>query len=134
MAGIGQDYCAIGEGDVTRQLAAPAGRVQADDHRSRQQGGAEGEQVLGHVVEQDTDVGRTLGGEATQPGRPRLHVGDHLGPCPAPAFEDQTDTGIAGPGTDDVRRGDQPLRGQWTATRSTPRAPGARAPEQCHVI
>ena len=47
--------------DVAPQVLVAAGVVEPDDHRAGERGAAEREQVVGHVVEQDTDVQNAIG-------------------------------------------------------------------------
>ena len=49
---------AVGVVDQLRELVAAVGGVDADDHRPRERGGAQPEEVLGGVVEQHADVRR----------------------------------------------------------------------------
>ena len=64
-AGFGDKQAAVGVVHVVEQVVAAPGVVEADHGRPTEGGTAKGEEILGHIVEQDGDVGRTTG---LQPG------------------------------------------------------------------
>ena len=96
--GIDDDQLAVGVADVGGQLGAPAGRVDADHHRSRQRRAGEQEQVLGGVLRQDAEVeraGRVTGG--LEPRGSGRCLGQHLPPGPRPTLEQEADAVVVGP-------------------------------------
>jgi len=58
VARLGDDHPHVGVKDVARQVLAPAGVVEADHGRAREARPAEGEEVVGRVVEQHGDMER----------------------------------------------------------------------------
>ena len=83
-ARLGDDELAVGVGDVAQQVLAAAGVVEADDGGAGEGGAAEGEEVLGHVVEQDGDMRRPVRVERGR-GTGRAHrarLGEELGVGP----------------------------------------------------
>ena len=61
MSGLGHDHGHVGVGDVAQQALTPSGVVETDDGGPAQRRTAKSEQIVGHVVEQNTDVERTSG-------------------------------------------------------------------------
>ena len=87
--------------DVALQVLAPTGVIETDDGGARQSGAAEGEQVLGHVVEQDADVERrTVGPPREEQVGPTPAFGHVLAVRPLAVFEPDGrpagDVGISG--------------------------------------
>ena len=78
---VGDDEIAVDASDVGSESGAPASRVDTDDRGPAQRGAAEKEDVVGNVLEQDSDVKRAAGPpEAVQQGGSGLALGHHLGP------------------------------------------------------
>ena len=101
VARLGDDEPDVGVLDVALQVLAPPRVVEADDGRARQPGAAEGEEVLGHVVEQDADVERrALDAPGEEQVGPAPALGHVLGVGPLPILEADRrpagDVGVAG--------------------------------------
>ncbi len=70
MARLGDDEPAMGVDGVAEEMLAAAGVVQTHDGRAGERRPAEGEEVVGGVVQKDSDVGRgrRVDSGAEQPG------------------------------------------------------------------
>ncbi|MCZ7525425.1 MAG: hypothetical protein M5U14_02970 [Acidimicrobiia bacterium] len=88
VAGLGDHEPAVGVLHVAQQVLAPARVVEADDGRAGERGTAEGEQVLGDVVEEHGHVpGTSLGEEREEEVGPPARLGDVLAVGPDPLAE-----------------------------------------------
>ena len=61
MASLGDDQADVGVLDVAQQVLVAPGVIETDDDRAGQRRAPEGEEVLGGVVEQHTDVQHAVG-------------------------------------------------------------------------
>ena len=101
-AAVGHEELAVGVAHVVGELFASAGGVDADHRRARERGSADPVQVLGDVLQQDTDVerSRTAGvGEERGPGGgfgDERAVGDRL------VLEEDRGVVVIGAGSDQV--------------------------------
>ena len=100
---VGEDGGAIGVADVAGQLVAPPSVVDANDDAPRRRA-EEGEQVLGHVPHEQSDVKRPVGApQGRERGRPAVALLDHFAPRPAPSVDDQAQRVVAGPTLEERR-------------------------------
>ena len=119
LGGVGDQELAVGVADVGGQLLAAAGRVHAHDHRSGESGGGQEEEVLGRVLQQDTDVERSGPAPLLEQCSPGAGFGDDLPPRPLPALEAEPDVVVLDPSHDEVAGDEGSISGHAEAGWAT---------------
>ena len=102
MFGVGHHDGAVHMGDVAGQLGAPPCRIEADGDRPPEETGAEQEEELGDVVEQDAHVGGAALGVGVEPMGVVGHGCRRLVPRPVPPLEDDAPAGVSDPRGDEL--------------------------------
>ena len=103
MRPFGEQQRAVGVLHVTRQLRAPAGRVDADERGAGHRARAQREPELGDVVEQHPDMERCVDGLAVEEERgARRDRVEHFPVRPRRVFEAQRDAVAADVGAEQV--------------------------------
>ena len=88
--GVGEDELAVGAAYVGGQRGSAAGRVEPDHHEAPERGGAQGQQEVGGVLQQDAHVGRAVVLEQrAQCGRALVPLRHDLGPRQPLVLEQQ---------------------------------------------
>ena len=90
-----------------------------DDHRSREGGAGQEEEVLGHVLEQDADVEGPGTAPLLEQRGAGAGLGDDLAPRPLPALEAEPDVVVLDPSHDEVAGDEGSISGHAEAGCAT---------------
>ena len=113
--GVGEDELAVGPAYVGGQCLTSPRRVEPDHHEAAERRGAQGQQEVGSVLQQDAHVGRAVVLEQrAQCGRALVPLRHDLGPAESLVLEEQTVAVVVGAGQEEVADGG-PLLGHVVA-------------------